>query len=106
YRKALMLIQFARNYEILGDTDKQFARANEAYRLLAGLAAEKPDDSTYQSDLSAAYTEVGDVLKARGNLSEALRAYRDSLAIIERLALVYPDHAGLQRNLSVDYERI
>jgi tetratricopeptide (TPR) repeat protein len=106
YRKALMLIQFARNYEILGDTDKQFARANEAYRLLAGLAAEKPDDSTYQSDLSAAYIEVGDVLKARGNLSEALRAYRDSLAIIERLALVYPDHAGLQRNLSVDYERI
>jgi hypothetical protein len=88
YRKALMLIQFARNYEILGDTDKQFARANEAYRLLAGLAAEKPDDSTYQSDLSAAYIEVGDVLKARGNLSEALRAYRDSLAIIERLALV------------------
>jgi tetratricopeptide (TPR) repeat protein len=106
YRKALMLIQFARNYEILGDTDKQFARANEAYRLLAGLAAEKPDDSTYQSDLSAAYIEVGDVLKARGNLSEALQAYRDSLAIIERLALVYPDHAGLQRNLSVDYERI
>src|SRR5260221_678955 len=47
YRKAWMLIQFARNYEILGDTGKQFAHANEAQRLLAGLAAEKPDDFSY-----------------------------------------------------------
>src|SRR6516165_2860364 len=44
YRKAWMLIQFARNYEILGDTSKQFARVKEAYDLLAGLVAEKPDD--------------------------------------------------------------
>ena len=43
-----MLIQFARNYAIVGDTGKQFANANEANRLLAGLAAEKPDDTTYQ----------------------------------------------------------
>jgi hypothetical protein len=58
------LIQFARNYEILGDTGKQFARANEAHRLLAGLAAEKPD-RTYQGDLAIAYDEVGDVLAER-----------------------------------------
>jgi len=31
-----MLIQFARNYAMLGDTGKQSARANEAHRLLAG----------------------------------------------------------------------
>jgi hypothetical protein len=39
---------FARNYEILGDTGRQFARANEAFRLLAELAAEKPGDKTSQ----------------------------------------------------------
>ena len=49
YRRAWMLIQFARNYQILGDTGKQYARANEAHRLLVGLAAEKPNDI----DLSA-----------------------------------------------------
>src|SRR5260370_21640217 len=48
YRRAWMLIQFARNYAILGDTGKQFARANEAYRQLAGLAAQKPHDITYE----------------------------------------------------------
>jgi hypothetical protein len=61
YRKAWMLIQFAQNYAILGDTGKQFTRANEAHRLLAGLAAEKPGDATYQRDLAVAYGEIGRV---------------------------------------------
>ena len=106
YRKAWMLIAFARNYKILGDTGKQFARANEAYRLLVGLAAEKPDDTTYQRDLSIAYREVGDVLVEQGNLTEALQAYRDSLAIAERLAKADPGNAGWQHNLSISYGKV
>jgi tetratricopeptide (TPR) repeat protein len=105
-RKAWMLIQFARNYAILGDTAKQFARANEAYHLLAGLAPEKPDDRTYQTGLAVAYDEVGNVLVAQGKLSEALQAYRDSLAIRERLAKADPGNAGWQRELSVSYIKV
>src|SRR5262249_24069715 len=52
YRKAWMLLEFARNYEILGDTGKQLARAKEAHRLLAELSAQKPDDVMYQSGLA------------------------------------------------------
>ena len=44
YQKAWMLIEFARNYAILGDTAKQKARAEEARQLMAELAAEMPDD--------------------------------------------------------------
>ena len=106
YRKAWMLIAFARNYKILGDTGKQFARANEAYRLLVGLAAEKPDDTTYQRDLSVAYIEIGDVRVEQGNLTEALQAYRDSLTIIERLAKADPGNAGWQRDLAVTYNKV
>src|SRR5262249_1880542 len=106
YRKAWMLIQFARNYAILGDTSKQLNRANEAYRLLAGLAAEKPDDLNYQRDMSVAYNEVGVVLMAQGKLDEALTAYRGSLAIGERLAKADPDNADWQRSLSVSYGRV
>ena len=106
YRKALMLIQFARNYAILGDTNKQLARATEAHRLLAGLAAEKPDDTTYQRDLSVAYNEIGNVLVAQGNLPEALKAYRDGLAIATRLAEADPDNAEWQRDLSVSYNKV
>jgi tetratricopeptide (TPR) repeat protein len=106
YRKAWMLIQFARNYEILGDTAKRFARANEAYRLLAGLAAEKPNEGAYQRDLAAAYHEVGNVQVAQGKLSEARQAYGDSLAIAERLAKADPGNAGWQHDLSVSYNRV
>ena len=106
YRKAWMLIQFARNYQILGDTGKQFERATEAYALLAGLAAEKPDDKVYQRDLSVAYAEVGDVLVTQGKLSDALRVYRESLAIIERLAIADPGNAGFQFDLAIRHERI
>ena len=40
------------------------------------------------------------MLKAQGNLPEALKAYRDSLAISERLAKADPGNAGWQRDLS------
>src|SRR5262249_10909257 len=106
YRKAWMLIQFARNYEMLGDTGKQCARANEAQRLLAGLAAEKTDDPTYLRDLSIAYEAVGDVLVAQGNLPEALKSFRDALAIAERIAKIVPNNAFFQRDLMVSYIKI
>ena len=106
YRKAWMLIQFARNYEILGDTGKQLARANEAQRLLAGLAAEKPDNFTYQRDVSVALDEIGRVMEAQGNRTEALKSYRDSLTIMERLAHADPHNAGWQRDLSISYDRV
>ena len=78
YRKAWMLIEFARNYEILGDTNKQRVRAAEAHRLLALLVSEKPGDVTYQRDLSVAYNEVGRRLVAQGNLAEALTSFRNA----------------------------
>jgi tetratricopeptide (TPR) repeat protein len=41
----------------------------------------------------------GDVLKAQGNLPDAFGAYRDALAIAERLAKTDPVDAGWQRTL-------
>ena len=52
------------------------------------------------------YDKVGDVLVAQGNLPEALKSYRDSLAIAERLAKADPGNAGWQRDLSVSYNKV
>ena len=41
------------------------------------------------------------MLVAQGDLAEALKAYRDGLAIRERLAQADPGNAGWQRDLSV-----
>ena len=52
------------------------------------------------------YNLVGDVLVDQGELAEALKAYRDSLAIRERLAKADPGNAGWQRDLSVSYFKV
>ncbi len=106
YRQAWMLIEFARNYVILGDTKQQFARATEANRLLAGLVAEKPDDAAYQASLAAAHDKVGDVQVAQGDLKGALKSFSDSLAIFDRLAKSDPNNTGWKRDLSVSYEKV
>ena len=55
--------------------------------------------------LSVSYDKVGDVQVAQGDLAGALKSYRDSLAIRERLAQSDPGNADWQRDLSVSYDR-
>ena len=44
--------------------------------------------------------------QTQGNLPEALKSYRDSLAIVDRLAKADPGNAGWQRDLAVSYEKV
>jgi len=46
------------------------------------------------------------VLRAQGNLADALKAYRDSLAVRERLANTDPGNADWQRDLASSYNSI
>ncbi len=57
----------------------------------------------WQRDLSVSFNKVGDVQVAQGDLAGALKSYRDSLAIADRLAASDPGNAGWQRDLSVSY---
>ena len=43
---------------------------------------------------------------AQGDLAGALKSYRDSLAIRDRLAKSDPGNAGWQRDLSVSYDKV
>jgi len=106
YQKAWMLIQFARNYEILGETAKQKARAEEAHRLIAELASDMPDDPEKLHTLAVTFTEKGDALIAQGDTAGAEKSYRDSLAIAERLVRLDPSNALWQRDLSISYDTV
>lgn len=106
YQKALMLIQFARNYAMLGDTGKQRADAEEAYRLGGELAAAKPDNNEYQMVLAGADEEIGDVQATHGDIAGALKSYRGGLAIIGRVAKSDPGNASRQHDLAVSYIKV
>jgi hypothetical protein len=49
---------------------------------------------------------LGDIRVKRGDLGGALQSHKAALAIIERLAKSNANNAGLQRDLSVSYERL
>src|SRR6202007_2806349 len=97
---------FARNYALLGDTGKERADAQEAYGLLAALAAAKPDDNDYQSGLAGADDEIGDVQTALGDLAGALKSYRDGRAIIQRVPQSDPANVSRQHDLAVSYIKV
>lgn len=55
---------------------------------------------------ASALDGVGDVLSAQGNLPAALKAFRDSLAIRERLAKSDPGNAGWQADLAASHGKL
>jgi tetratricopeptide (TPR) repeat protein len=105
-QKAWMLIEFARNYEVLGDTTHRRERIEDAHRIMATLAETSSEDATALRDLSVAQNERGDLLISQGDLPGALAAFRDGLAIAERLAKAVPDNADWQRDLFLSLTKI
>ena len=88
---------------------------NGSYQLQAGkldaaqAAYERVDRMAGSSDaawLFWAKTGLGDVLVQRGDLSAALKSYRDSLAIADKLAKSDRGNADWQRDLSVSFNNI
>ncbi len=78
------------------------AEAERAYRRLLTLPTGSVDgDHAFWSQ-----TGLGDIAQARGALPEALKAYRSSQRMAERLAQADPGNAGWQRDLSVSHNRL
>ena len=88
---------------------------NGAYQLDAGrldtaqaafervVSNGNPEDS---DRLLWAKNGLGDILVQRGDLSGAVKSYKDGLTIVERLSQSDPGNAGWQRDLSVSFNKI
>jgi tetratricopeptide (TPR) repeat protein len=73
----------------------------------AGHAAmADPNSAGSQRDLFISYEKSGDALAAKGALDDALKAYRDGLAIAGRLTKAESENAEWQRNLSISHNKV
>ena len=72
--------------------------------ITARLAAAVGDAG--RADEAYAYMQAGDILVTLGRSDEALKSFRDGLAIRDRLAKADPGNAGWQRDLSVSSSKI
>ena len=86
--------------------DARLIVLNSTERAFEQLLRTDPGNAGWQRGLSVSYDRIGDVLVAQGNLPEALKSFRDGLAIRDRLARADPGNAGWQRDLSVSYEKV
>ncbi len=89
----------------LGDlwiTRGVLTKAGMAFREAATIALTAGNER----DLAVSYDRIGGVLVDQGNLPDALKSFRDGLAIADSLAKADPGNAGWQRDLSVSYNRI
>ena len=77
----------------------RLADAKRAVEAASHKAASDPERSV-------AFQALADVQQKLGDRSGALASYRASLAIVDRLARVYPDNLELQRALLIDHGRI
>jgi tetratricopeptide (TPR) repeat protein len=59
-----------------------------------------------QRDLSISYEQSGDALAAKGELADALKAYRDGLAIAGGLTKTESENAEWQRSLSISHNKV
>jgi tetratricopeptide (TPR) repeat protein len=70
------------------------------------LATSAPDDLALQRSRSVMLDEFGDTYLTLGDLDQALKAYRDGLAIAERLAAADRSNTRWQADLAISYERV
>jgi tetratricopeptide (TPR) repeat protein len=76
--------------------------AEKSYRALLRLEGKGADED----QLFWARSGLGDIFVARGKLPEALKAYGEARAAMERLTSSDPSNAGWQRDLSASYHKI
>ena len=65
-----------------------------------------PNNAGSQHDLAVSYEKTADALVNKGALDDALKAYRDGLAIADPLAKANPDNAGWQHDFSISNEKV
>lgn len=81
---------------ILGSVEDAVSRLSDA----------AADDAAILRSRGAMLDEFGDTYAAAGDRTSALEAYRESLAIAERLAASDPDHTLYQRDIAVAHAAI
>ena len=106
YQKAWMLIQFANNYQAVGDTKKWRERALSAQEMLAALVDEQPDNAGYGGELAVAQRTLGDVLAAQGDLPGAMQSYAASSTLLLRLVNANSDNGALFAELGASNAKL
>jgi serine/threonine protein kinase len=97
--RAQVIMQLALVREEMGETEKARAEYDRARSIFAELAAGHPQVHKYREALAVSQYNLGNALEAQHRTAEAEAAYRQALAVIERLRAEV-DKPGYRRHLA------
>ncbi|QKZ17616.1 phosphopantetheine-binding protein [Streptomyces chartreusis] len=98
------LARLARDWD---ESERRYRRSLGILRTLAEPGAQPEEEARQlQRDTGVAYNRVGDLLRGRGRIAEALAHHGHALSITETLLACSPDDAILRRDLAVGHGRL
>ena len=89
--------------EQIGDKRKAIAAYEDARRMFARLAADRPEVPAYRGNLALCYNNQGLLSSRMGNTAEAESAYRRAIEIQEKLIAEFPDRARFHAELALSH---
>lgn len=92
--------------EQIGDKKKAIAAYEDARRMFARLAADRPEVPAYRGDLALCYNNLGLLSSGSGDTAEAESAYRKAIAIQEKLIAEFPDRARFHAELALSHSNL
>jgi tetratricopeptide (TPR) repeat protein len=104
--RGVALSEFSRTYASFGDTVRQRSAAMEALTIDRRLADSEPGDLGHSSDIAHDDIDIGLADVSQGNLPEALKFYRDGVAIRERLMRAEPQNTNWQLGVAQSYDNV
>ncbi len=92
-----------------GDADRALKAYEDSLQIAERLHQANPNDAQAARDLSVSLNKLGDFFLRRGlegDADRALKAYEDSLKMLERLHQANPNDAQAARDLSVSLNKL
>ena len=90
----------------LGESMVALAVVERARDAAYALVLRYPDDAQWLRDLSVSQNKIGDIKRAQGDFPAALKSYRASMTIRQKLVALNPEIVMRQRDLSVSHNKI
>ena len=104
--QARALLEISQTLLTIGDSSGALSSAERGRQIIVGLLAVNSDDPDWQQNLALSYERAGDALGAQGKFDEALDAYRNALAIIQKVVDADSGNTGAQSLLAIEYTKI
>jgi serine/threonine protein kinase/tetratricopeptide (TPR) repeat protein len=103
---ALALLRVANIQQVLGQHRQAMQAVDDVIPALEALAPELPNSAQRRQSLGQAYMLRGSILNKAGYRQQAVRSYRQALALYGELVAEHPEAPGYRSNVAASHQAV